>query len=175
MERRVTTRTGTNLIVRPIVAADREALLELFEHLGPESRYSRFMFPAQHLSDADVSYFTDVDHHRHEALWGLSEDGEPVGTARYVCLEDRPGVAEIAVTIADGWHDHGIGTVLLDLLAERAAAEGVERFLAICLPSNVDMIDLIKRLGGEQATTRLNGSLLEIEAPIPPGGSAAQT
>jgi GNAT superfamily N-acetyltransferase len=117
MERRVRTRTGTEIIVRPIVAADHDALIELFDHLGPESRYSRFMFPAQSLTESEVNYFTDVDHHTHEALWALSESGEPVGTARYVCLEDRPGVAEIAVTIADGWHEHGVGTALLDLHA----------------------------------------------------------
>jgi RimJ/RimL family protein N-acetyltransferase len=167
MERRVRTRTGTEIIVRPIVAADHDALIELFDHLGPESRYSRFMFPAQSLTESEVNYFTDVDHHTHEALWALSESGEPVGTARYVCLEDRPGVAEIAVTIADGWHEHGVGTALLDLLAERATAEGVERFLAICMPSNRDMIDLVQRLGGERAVTRLNGSLIEVEAPLP--------
>lgn len=166
MERTVTTRTGTEIVVRPITPADHDALLDLFERLGPESRYSRFMFPAQALSEADVRYFTDVDHHRHEALWALSESGEPLGTARYVCLEDRPGVAEIAVTIADGWHEHGVGTALLDVLAERAVEEGVERFLAICLPSNADMIDMIQRLGGGRATTRLKGSLLEVEAPL---------
>ncbi len=68
---------------------------------------------------------------------GAERGGEPIGTARYVCLDDRPGVAEIAVTIADGWHEHGVGTALLDVLAERAVEEGVERFLAICLPSNL--------------------------------------
>ena len=169
MQRTVTTRTGTEIVVRPITAADHDALLELFERLGPESRYSRFMFPAQTLTEADVRYFTDVDHHRHEALWALSESGEPLGTARYVCLEDRPGVAEIAVTIADGWHEHGVGTALLDVLAERAVEEGVERFLAICLPSNADMVDMVQRLGAGRATTRLNGSLLEVEAPLPRG------
>lgn len=166
MERKVRTRTGTEIVVRPIAAADHDALLDLFDRLGPESRYSRFMFPAQTLSEADVRYFTELDHHRHEALWALSESGEPIGTARYVCLDDRPGVAEIAVTIADGWHEHGVGTALLEVLAERAAEEGVERFLAICLPSNLEMIDMIQRLGGGQAETRLKGSLLEVEAPL---------
>jgi hypothetical protein len=36
------TRDGARLTVRPIAASDKPALESAFEHLGDESRYSRF-------------------------------------------------------------------------------------------------------------------------------------
>lgn len=46
------TREGVVLRVRPISAADRDALRDAFEKLSPESRYRRFLAPVQYLSAA---------------------------------------------------------------------------------------------------------------------------
>jgi ribosomal protein S18 acetylase RimI-like enzyme len=99
------------------------------------------------LTDAQLTYLTDVDHHDHEALVAFTEDGTLVGVARFVRLADAPDAAEAAVTVADDFQGRGVGTVLTRELARRAQEEGVETFTATALASNEEVIDLLSRLG----------------------------
>jgi len=66
--RRVRIRDGTQVVIRPIEPSDADAMRAGFERLSLESRYERFLSPMDHMSTAMVRYFTDVDHHDHEAL-----------------------------------------------------------------------------------------------------------
>ena len=60
-------------------------MVDAYERLSDESRYRRFLSPHKQLTDAELRYFTEVDHHDHEALVaGDPESGEWVGVARYV-------------------------------------------------------------------------------------------
>ncbi len=99
------------------------------------------------LTDAQLDYLTQVDHHDHEALVALTDDGGLVGVARFVRLADDPAAAEAAVTVADDWQGRRIGTMLTRALAARAQEEGVEVFTATALATNVEVIDLLGRLG----------------------------
>src|SRR3954447_24100843 len=146
--RRVRIRDGTELEVRPIAPTDAEALRAGFEQLSFESRYERFLSPMDHMSNAMVRYFTDVDHHDHEALVAFDPASERlVAVARYVREDHDPEAAEAAITVADDWHGRGLGTAMLQEIAERAREEGVTRFTAYVLAGNEDMIDILFRLG----------------------------
>ncbi|HEX6714681.1 MAG TPA: GNAT family N-acetyltransferase [Thermoleophilaceae bacterium] len=175
MLRRVRIRDGTEVGVRPIEPTDAGALRDGFERLSLESRYERFLSPMDHMSTAMVRYFTDVDHHDHEALVAFDpdEDSRLVGVARYVRELDDPEVAEAAITVADDWHRRGLGTALLDAIAERAREEGVKRFTAYVLARNDDMIEMLFRLGPAKIVDRANGAV-QIEAELPPAGVSDQ-
>lgn len=94
-------RDGAILQVRPIRADDRDGLQAAFRRLGPESRYRRFLTAKQELTEAELTWLTDVDHRDHEALVAVDDHGELVGVARYIRLADRPATAEVAVTVVD--------------------------------------------------------------------------
>jgi GNAT superfamily N-acetyltransferase len=171
--RRVRIRDGTELEVRPIEPGDADALREGFEQLSLRSRYERFLSPMDHMSNAMVRYFTDVDHHDHEALVAFDPESERlVAVARYV-REDDPGVAEAAITVADDWHGRGLGTALLHEIAQRAREEGVTKFTAYVLARNDDMIDMLFRLGPAKIIDRANGAV-QIEAELPSAGVSDQ-
>ena len=92
-----------------------------FARLSAASRQMRFLGVKKELSAAELRYFTDVDHHDHEALGALDHaDGRGVGVARYVRDTEDPQAAEIAVTIIDDWQGRGLGTELLAQLSDRA-------------------------------------------------------
>ena len=92
----------------------------------------RFLTDKKTLSAAELRYYTEIDHHDHEALGALSPaDGRGVGIARYVRDADDPQAAEIAVTIADDWQGRGLGTELLAELSDRARQAGIRRFTAL--------------------------------------------
>lgn len=156
---------GSTLVIRPIRPEDRDLLRSGFERLSERSRYLRFQAPLPKLSDKQLAYFTDVNHHDHEALLGLDPSGEEiVGVARFVRVSDE--VAECAVVVADDWQGRGVASELLDRLVDRAREEGVERFTALVLAENADALRLLERLG--DTMQRRVGSQVELDIGLPP-------
>jgi len=170
--KRIALRDGSSeVLIRTITPEDRELLQIGFERLSDRSRYMRFQAPMSALSDEQLSYLTDVDHHDHEALVALDADaGDAVGVARFVRVSDR--VAECAIVVADDWQGRGLATELLDRLVERAQEEGIERFTAIVLAENADALRLLERLGDTVRQSYGSQVELEIELPPPPERAA---
>ena len=157
---------GTIIEMRPIEAGDREILRQAFEALSPESRYRRFFGPMPELSERDLTYLTQVDHHDHEALVGFERgSGQAIAVARFV--RTGPDVAEPAIVVADGWQGRGVGTALLEALVDRALAEGVHRFDAPVLASNAAAIRTLERLGRTVAHREGPEVRLVIDLPAP--------
>lgn len=142
------TTTAEALEIRPIAPDDKQALLEGFERLSPQSRYRRFLSPHEKLTDRELRYFTEVDHHDHEALVALDPaSGAGVGVARFVRSAEDPTSAELAVAVIDDWQRQGVGTRLVTALAERAREEGITSFTALVLADNELMLNLLGEVG----------------------------
>lgn len=152
----------TSLVIRPLEPEDRDLLRAGFERLSEHSRYMRFQAPLASLSDQQLAYLTEVDHHDHEALLALAAD-EIVGVARFVRVSDA--VAECAIVVADDWQGRGVATELLDRLVERARDEGIERFTALVLAENAEALRLLARLG--DTVQRRVGSQVELDIELP--------
>jgi RimJ/RimL family protein N-acetyltransferase len=166
-------RDGTEILIRPIRPDDREELAAGVRRLSPESRYRRFFTPTNELSASELSYLTEVDHHDHEALVALEPaSGHGIGVARFVRSADDPEVAEVAVAVADSWHNRGVATALLDRLTQRAREEGVKRFSAEILADNRPMLELIEDLG-DVTLRHLDQGSVAIEVQLPPEGIGA--
>jgi nucleotide-binding universal stress UspA family protein/GNAT superfamily N-acetyltransferase len=160
----VTLPDGTAVTIRPIEATDRDALNAGFERLSPESRYRRFFSPMPRLSSHDLDYLTQVDHHDHEALVAVTDAGGIVGVARFV--RTGPEEAEPAIVIADDLQGQGLGTTLIQTLADRAREEGIARFRAPVLAENDAAIALLGSLG--RHWTRQGGTQVEVEIDLTP-------
>lgn len=166
----VTLRNGAQIAIRPITPEDRAALATGFERLSPESRYRRFFASMSELSERDLTYLTEVDHHDHEALVAIDDEtGDGVGVARYVRTSAE--AAEPALVVADDWQGRGVGTALLSALVERAREEGVVRFEALVLSTNREAISVLARVG--ETTKRPDGPemMLTIELPDSPASA----
>lgn len=151
---------GRQILVRPVEPGDLPLLREGFGHLGAVSRFRRFLEPLDHLSEEEMRLLTDVDHTRHEAVVAVDPaTGEGVGTARYVCDEADPAVADVAVVVLDPWQGHGVGDVLLDHLAAAAIAAGVTHFSGRMIVGNHAAERLLEREGEPVARVRGPGTL----------------
>jgi acetyl coenzyme A synthetase (ADP forming)-like protein len=157
-------RDGSTLRLRPPAAEDAEALVGFFSELSEHSRYLRFHgFPA--LGPKLVEPVLDPDWQERGALVA-SLDGRIVAVANWVRLRD-PRAAEVAFAVADGFQGRGVGTRLLEQLAARAAAAGIEEFVAEVLHENSAMLGVF-RDAGFTVTRAGEGGELEIRFPIAP-------
>jgi GNAT superfamily N-acetyltransferase len=163
-------RDGSRIRLRQGHRTDKARLLEGFSRLSPESRYRRFLAATPDLSEETVRYLTEIDHRDHEAIAALSEEtGDGIGIARYIRNPQRPHTAEVAVTVIDDWQGKGVGTLLLDVLAGRARAEGITKFTALMLASNQNMMDVLNAQGPVRTIDRETGTV-EVEVPVPEDG-----
>ena len=129
------------------------------------------------VTDNTICRLSDVfkilaDKSRLKILMALSQDGEPVGVARYIRLREDPATAEVAVTVVDPWQGRGAGSALLALLATRAREEGITTFRATCLAENRAMLDLLRALGPTSQETATRGVVeiaVDLPADIEPG------
>ncbi len=166
--RGVVLRDGSKVVIRQVRSADAPLLADGFARLSPESRRLRFLRRKDALSAAELRYFTDVDHHDHEALGALDRaGGRGVGIARYVRDAGDPHAAEIAVTVVDAWQGRGLGSELLAQLSGRARAEGIRRFTALVSADNAAMTALLRRLCADPVH-REHGTV-EWEITLAPG------
>jgi RimJ/RimL family protein N-acetyltransferase len=159
--------------IRPIRPDDREALADGLRRMSDESRYRRFFSPLAELSERQLTYLTEVDHHDHEALVAVeAETGQGIGVARFVRSKEDPEIAEVAVAVADDRQGQGIGSELLHRLTERARDEGIRRFSGSILEENRPMRELMAELGDVRVTDRAAGTI-DVEVELPEEGIGA--
>jgi GNAT superfamily N-acetyltransferase len=125
---------GAEIVIRPIEPGDVDQLRVGFEHLSAVSRFRRFRGRVDRLTSHQLAEMTNVDHESHEAMVAFAAaTGEGIGIARYMRADDDPLQAEFTCTVADLWQSRGVGTALVERLAARARAVGIERFTTVIL------------------------------------------
>ena len=168
---RVALRDGSIVVIRAVQPQDARLLAEGFARMSPESRQLRFLTGKPSLTPAEVHYFTEVDHHNHEAL-GAVDPGDRLGlgVARFVRHAEDPEAAEVAVTVTDAWQRRGLATALLSRLADRARQEGIHHFTALTADDN-EAVDAMLHHGvtGVRVKHREPGTV-EYEITLPPRG-----
>ena len=148
--RDVVLRDGTTMRLRPPARDDVERVVAFLEDLSDESRYLRFhgyAKPGPRL----VEPMLEPDWVERGALAGTVADagGERVvALGSYVRLRD-PARAEVAFAVADELQGKGVGTRLLEQLAQEAGKTGVQCFLAEVLADNRAMLRVFESAGFE--------------------------
>ncbi len=146
---------ATTIRLRPLGREDRDGVAGLFHRLSPESRHRRYLSPKPELTRRELTYLTDIDHVRHEAIAAVDErDGSIVGIARYVQVPGQAGVAELAVEVADEFQNRGVGTALTEITVQRARANEVALLTAIALWENSAARSLLRRFGFRTRASR---------------------
>jgi GNAT superfamily N-acetyltransferase len=127
---------------------DAELLFGLFHRMSPTSRYRRYLTPKPTLTGRELEHLTAIDHVAHEAIAAIDRrDGSLVGVSRYATVSGRPGVADVAVEVADELQNLGIGTLLTRLVISRARENGMTLLAATTLWENRPARALLRTLG----------------------------
>lgn len=136
-------RDGSLIHLRPIRSNDATKLLDLYCRLSPRSLYHRF-FTIPRPDPVYADYLADVDYVNHFALVGESE-GKVIAVARFYRSPDCPNRAEAAFTVADQWQARGIGSLLLERLAQIACEQNITSFEVQVLTDNLRMMKVLSR------------------------------
>ena len=130
-------------------------MLAAVRRTSTQSLYRRFFTVRRHFSEAETSFFLNVDFVGHVALVAVVEEcGKPViaGGGRYIVI--KPGQAEAAFAVVDQFQGQGIGTALLQHLSSLAREAGLREFVAEVLPENAAMLKVFEKSELEVATRR---------------------
>jgi acetyl coenzyme A synthetase (ADP forming)-like protein len=157
----VALRDGSTAHVRPVRAADHDAIRAFLGGLSRDSIWFRF-FGAGNLEWA-ADWSVDVDYIDRYGL--IAETGTParvIAHAAYLRIDRRR--AEVAFMVADDYQGHGLSTIMLAHLAEAAAAESITTFVADVLPANHRMIETFRQ-SGFPVELRSEPGVIKIEFP----------
>jgi acetate---CoA ligase (ADP-forming) len=166
--RDVLLRDGAVLRMRALQQDDRESLIALFDRCSPETIRYRFLRMITALPTSLLDEMLAVDGEKHVALvvtQGEDEDEKIVAVGAYVAEDNRPGVAEVSFLVEDAMQRRGIGTVLLDTLAEAARAHNITRFSADVLADNRVMLSVFRK-AGYALSSNISYGVTHLEFPI---------
>ncbi|HQR36688.1 MAG TPA: GNAT family N-acetyltransferase [Blastocatellia bacterium] len=166
--RDVLLRDGAVLRMRPLRQTDREGLVALFKRCSPETIRYRFLRMVTSLPDSQLDQLVEVDGESQVALvitQGENADEKIVAVGRYYVLEKHPTVAEVSFLVEDAMQRRGIGSILLDALAELAREHGINRFAADVLADNRLMLSVFRK-AGYALTSNISYGVTHLEFPI---------
>jgi acetyltransferase len=146
------TRSGLPVRVRYLEPEDAPLLVNIFEHMGDESRYRRFNqsleTPSASRVWAEAEQIAQGVTTNSVGLIAFADlpdaPDTPIGGARFVLLGS--GEAEAAISVRDDMQGHGIGTRLMKLLVQEARAAGLERLVGIVQNNNTAVWGLLRHI-----------------------------
>jgi acetyl coenzyme A synthetase (ADP forming)-like protein len=135
----VVLRDGTTLRLRPLQPDDEAGLQRFLSQLSPDSVYFRFFNPRP--DPAVINRLLTADGESEFAL--IAEcAGSIVALAQYARFAADRSRAEAAFLVADAMQGRGVGTRLLEQLAEHARPRGVTTFHAWVMGANHRMLQV---------------------------------
>ncbi len=140
---------GQKVLLRAIEKADVPLWLSFVARLSDRARYLRFHNIPRQMTEEDALRYCTVDYvnsFAYVAEVGTGSEKKIVAIARYYRLPNKRS-AEIAFAVDDAYEDNGIGTKLLDALADAARDNDISVFEAIVLGQNSLVLEIFRDYG----------------------------
>ncbi len=153
--------------MRPIRQDDAERWLAFFQRLSQQTKYLRFQRDPGEMGPEDALRFCTVDYKNTFALVGevqREQRREIIAIGRYYRLPDKRS-ARVAFAIEDAYHGKGIGTRLIEWLANIARDNGIAFFEGDVLAENERMMSVLKDYGFH-IDSELRGGVYHVTIPL---------
>jgi acyl-CoA synthetase (NDP forming)/GNAT superfamily N-acetyltransferase len=157
---------GSAVHMRQIRPEDAAAIVAFHSRMSDRTRYLRYFSPYPRIPDRDLDRFVNVDHRDREAFVIVSGT-RIMAVGRYERLGPDSPEAEVAFVVEDAHQGRGIGSVLLEHLAEAARENGITRFVAEVLPQNGGMLRVFSDFGYQVQRQYADG-VVHLSFPIAP-------
>ena len=149
---------GLRVRLRLARASDTARVRAFLEALSPETLHRRFFTAMPQVPEHVVRHFTFFDPRERLIVVAVAmqEGGEQILGLADVVMQDT-GAAELAVVVADGVQNQGVGTLLTEVIASMARRQGATHLYAELLDHNEPMLRLMNRLG-QTVSTAVDGT-----------------
>jgi acetyltransferase len=158
-------RSAAAHVIRPIGPEDESDLQQFVRDLSPASRHARFMVAMRELPEYMLDRFVHPQPGREAVLVATSPVSGIVGLVQYVADETGDG-CEVALVVTDAWQRKGLGTELLNTVANVASENSIAYFHADVLADNYPMRALARKVGCEVRVNPEAHYLVEISKAI---------
>jgi len=165
-ETEVLLKDGMRLMLKPIWREDIEQWLTFISRLSDKTKYLRFHHVPT-LGREDAIRFCTVDYNNTFAFVAETLKGnrrEIIAIGRYYRLPNKTS-AEVAFVIEDAYQGWGIGTKLVEWLANVARDNGISIFEADVLVENDEMMNVFRDYGFH-ITSYLEEGVYHVTFPI---------
>jgi acetate---CoA ligase (ADP-forming) len=172
---RLILRDGSTATIRVAQPADREALLAFFAGLSQESRQKRFFSIATPRGEWVDALCNPSNPRQQLSLVVIrTSGGSPhiIATGSYLAEKEHDNLAEVAFAVDDAFHGKGLGSLLLERLAQLAVNHGITHFWAVTHVDNRPMLEVFHRSGFtiqeklDHGYVHLSFSVLPTEASV---------
>ena len=146
---RCTTKTGVELLLRPVKISDVYLLQDFFSSLSKDSLYSRYHSSRKVMTYEQLQNFITIDYRKEMIILALLNDSgieEVVGMGEYR-ITGNSLIADIALTVRDDFQNLGIGRKMFSYLTQLAQNEGILGFTADVLADNTSLNHISESIG----------------------------
>jgi len=168
--RLVTLRDGRRVTVRAAVGSDAAEIVQAFDRLSADSKYTRFMVHKNRLNPAALERglhpvpgqaFVFV------ATVPARDGYDIVGAAQYVRANDNDDrVCEFAITVAEDWRGSGLAVHLLANLVRRSRRDGYGTMEGLVIAVNRPMLALARKLRFKVAPVSPDATVMRVERQL---------
>ncbi len=149
LEKSRTTRSGLEILFRPVRISDEPLLKDFFYSLSDQSNYRRFIMLRRRLPHEVLQKLVAIDYTLEMVILAVVQEGDKelvAGVGQYVVTAGTHS-AEIALAVRDSYQGRGIGTELLAYLIQIAKRRGLLGFTADILGENRPVMSLLDKSG----------------------------
>jgi acyl-CoA hydrolase/GNAT superfamily N-acetyltransferase len=142
-----TTKTGLEILLRPIKISDEPLLKDFFYSLSKTSMFRRFMSLRPDMPHTRLQEYEVIDYTKEMLILAvLNNNGKEkiIGMGQYFLIEGSLN-AEVAFAVTDTYQNQGIGKQLLTYLTILARKQGLNMFIAEVLKENLEMLHLFEK------------------------------
>jgi acyl-CoA hydrolase/GNAT superfamily N-acetyltransferase len=144
-----TTKSGLEILLRPVKISDEPLLKDFFYRLSDQSVYRRFISLKKSLPHRELQDLVILDYTKGMSIVATLQQGgreTVLGLAQYG-ISQESHMAEVAFIVDDRYQKRGIGTELLSYITYLAKRQGLLGFTAEVLMENRAMLHLFDKMG----------------------------
>ncbi len=148
-ETEVLLRDGSRILLRPIRREDAKRWLAFVRRLSRRTKYLSFHLVPNEMGPEDAVQFCTVDYTNTFAFVAevmKEQHKNIIAIGSYYRLQNKH-LAEVAFAIEDAYHGKGIGTKLMEWLANVARDNGITNFEAEVLAENEQVMTVLRDYG----------------------------
>jgi acyl-CoA hydrolase/ribosomal protein S18 acetylase RimI-like enzyme len=154
-----TTKTDTEILLRPVRISDEPLIKDFFYSLSDNSLYRRFISVRKDMPHERLQEFVAIDYSREMVILAVIQKEEKeviIGIGQFG-INQAIHTAEVGFAVRDDHQDKGIGTELLSYLTYLAKKQGLLGFYAEVLVENRPMLHLFEKMGFDIKKRREEG------------------